>query len=164
MSARMDLSSVGPALSWLAALALAILLAATVTSAHAATPANAPERGVVQALESSGKAWTAGDLDGFMAVYEQSPNTTYLGHGALVRGYDAIRATYAPRFAPGANQYRILSFDVLETRTLGTGYVLATGRYHLRQNVGDTEELSGLFTLVFHKGPKGWRIISDHTG
>jgi ketosteroid isomerase-like protein len=160
----MDLSSAGPALSWLAAFALAIVLAMTATSAHAAPPTSAAQRGVVEALESSGRAWTAGDLDGFMAVYEQSPATTYLGHGAVVRGYDAIRATYAPRFAPGANQYRILSFDVLETRMLGTGYVLATGRYHLRKQVGDTEELTGLFTLVFHKGSKGWRIISDHTG
>jgi hypothetical protein len=114
------------------------------------------------ALEASGAAWSRGDLDGFMQIYEASPETSYASGNRTVRGYDAIRAMYASRFGGGAGM-GALSFAVLDYRPLGADHALLTGRFRLSHGAQSDADPQGIFTLVFHRGAAGWRVISDHT-
>jgi uncharacterized protein (TIGR02246 family) len=116
---------------------------------------------IVGALEDSGAAWSRGDLDGFMRVYENSPETVYVGGAEPVRGFDAIRAMYAARFGDGAASMGRLALDVLDCRALGAEYALVIGRFSL--DGLPRAAATGQFTLVFHRAAAGWRIISDHS-
>ena len=115
---------------------------------------------ISQSLTTSAVEWSRNHLDGFMASYEDSPETTYVTAHRLVRGFDAIKAMYAARFG-GEKSLGELSFSLDEVRPLGSGFALAIGRYELVR-VGLTPA-SGIFTLVFHHTQAGWKIVSDHT-
>jgi uncharacterized protein (TIGR02246 family) len=114
-------------------------------------------------LAQSTAAWNRGDLDAFMACYENSAQTTYVGAKTIVRGYAAIRAHYAARYTPGPGQMGTLRTSDLETRSLGSGYALANARWHLLRSSSAGGNATGLFTLILHRNRSGWRIINDHT-
>lgn len=129
-------------------------------------------REVSALLATSAQAWSAGNLDAFMAAYEDAPQTRYLSHGRDVQGFAAIRAMYASRFGGQAGQLGQLSFDVLEVRALGDDHALMVGRYRLRPPQADQvdqagqatrPEATGLFSLVLGRTPAGWRIVLDHS-
>lgn len=111
-------------------------------------------------LVASAEAWNAGELDGFLEWYRRSPETTYIGSSGLVRGWEAIRARYAPLFEPGAAR-DWLRFEGLAARPLGPNLGLATARYVLVQ--GDSVTATGIFTLIVRREPEGWRIVHDHS-
>lgn len=111
-------------------------------------------------LAPAAEAWNAGDLDGFLADYERSPETTYIGRDGLLAGYDAIRERYAPAFAAGADRDS-LHFREMEVRPLGPRHALVTARYVLRRD--GTVTSTGLFTLVVVRVEGRWKIIHDHT-
>lgn len=118
-------------------------------------------RGQVAALlAGAAEAWNAGDLDRFMAGYERSPETTYIGRDGLLVGYDGIRERYAPAFAPGAARDS-LHFAELRVRPLGARHALATARYVLGRE--GTITSTGLFTLVLVRVEGRWKILHDHT-
>ena len=121
---------------------------------------------VVGALEDSAASWSRNDLAGFMAVYEDAPSTTYVRGGAIVRGYAAIQAMYAARFAPSparSGGMGRLTLDVLEVRPLGPEHALCIGRFRLTRPGPGAPPATGMFTLVFHRTPAGWKIAADHT-
>lgn len=111
-------------------------------------------------LAASAEAWNDGDLDAFLYWYRRSPETTYIGAGGLVHGWEGIRDRYAPLFEPGAARDS-LRFEDLQTRSLGPGFALAVARYVLFE--GDSVSATGLFTLVLRRTADGWRIVHDHS-
>lgn len=115
---------------------------------------------VASMLAGAAAAWNRGDLEAFMADYERSPRTTYLGSTGLLVGWEAIRDRYAPLFVPGAERDS-LRFEALRVRTLGQRYALATARYVLEREGEATG--SGPFTLVLLRVEGRWRIIHDHS-
>jgi ketosteroid isomerase-like protein len=148
-----------------------LLLAAPFASSVAGFPAMASGAGPVadrdaidQALARSAASWNRNDLTGFMAIYEDSPTTSYLKGATVVRGFEAIRSLYATRFGKGANGMGTLSTEALDFRMLGASYALCIGRFSLRPPGGTGTPATGMFSLVFHRGPTGWKIVSDHTG
>lgn len=104
--------------------------------------------------------WNRGDLDGFMADYARDSLTGFVSAGRVERGYDWIRAHYAPRFADGAKRDS-LRFENLQVRPLGRDFALVTARYVLAKD-GATVS-SGPFTLVMQRQTNGWKIVHDHT-
>lgn len=130
---------------------------------HAGSESMSDRQAIATVLDRSAAAWTRGDLDGFMACYEDGPATTYIRPDGPVRGAAAIRAMYAARFKPGGRGMGRLTTELLDARSLGADYALVTGRYRLERTAADGGEAHGVFTLVFKRGPSGWRIISDHT-
>ena len=144
--------------------AAASLMVAAICSPAAA--ADAPSENcaaMTGALEDSGSAWSRGDLDGFMRVYEVSAETVYVGGAEPVRGFDAIRSMYAARFGDGAGSMGRLALSALECRELGADYGLVIGKFRLDGLAGPRGASEGRFTLVFHRSAAGWRIISDHS-
>jgi ketosteroid isomerase-like protein len=110
-------------------------------------------------VESAG-AWNRGELADFMDDYLESGNTTYIGGGGLLTGYQSIHARYAPLFEPGAVRDS-LRFEEVRTRRLAAVEAIATARWILYQ--GDTVTGSGPFTLVLRHTSGGWKIIHDHS-
>lgn len=145
---------------WVSYAAIAVAGCGSNDAAPQPPDPQAVHAGVEELLAVSAEAWNAGDLDGFLAWYDQSPETTFLGSAGRTHGWEAVRDRYAPRFQPGALRDS-LRFEDLETRPLGPGLGLATARYVLIQ--ADSVTSTGVFTLVVRQTPRGWRIIHDHS-
>lgn len=111
-------------------------------------------------LGRSAEGWNRGDLDAFMAVYRDSPETTYVGGTGLRVGYEAIRGRYAPLFAPGADRDS-LRFRDLRVRRVGDGVAVGTARWELHREGRVTA--SGPFTLVLRRVDGEWKIVHDHS-
>jgi ketosteroid isomerase-like protein len=62
-----------------------------------------------------------------------------------------------------------LKFTNLDVRLLpgacgAVEYAVVTGNFHLdRATHGEAAKDDGIFSLVWRKGPKGWKILLDHT-
>ena len=138
-------------------LVCALLLAA----APAVTKAGGDLPAMTRVLQDSAAAWRRGDLDGFMASYERSPQTAFVTSSGVVRGWEALRDRYRKRYG-GAGGLGALTFSDLEETVLGHDYAILYGRFHLL-SPGASKEDTGVFDLVMHRTPDGWRILSDHT-
>ncbi|MDB6084482.1 MAG: hypothetical protein JWN43_2363 [Gammaproteobacteria bacterium] len=115
-------------------------------------------------LDRSAAAWNARDLAGFIASYENSPDTTYLTPSQVVIGYTAIHKMYSDRFADDDFFRRgVLSMSLLCVAPLGAGYALARGRYLLNGDATHGGPTSGIFSLVLRRACAGWHILADHT-
>lgn len=112
-------------------------------------------------------AWNRGDIPGFMQAYEDSGETTFLGT-TVRHGYQPILQRYLQSYT-SRQQMGTLSFHDLAVRLLPsscsiTGYAVVTGRFHLDRTArGEAAKDDGIFSLVWRKGPAGWKIILDHT-
>ena len=94
-------------------------------------------------------------------------STTFVGN-SVGRGYDKILQRYRTNYT-SREQMGTLTFHDLNVRLL-TGscekveFAVVTGSFHLeRSQKGEAKKDDGIFSLVWRKGPKGWRILLDHT-
>jgi ketosteroid isomerase-like protein len=62
-----------------------------------------------------------------------------------------------------------LTFNDIEIRLLKSScgkaeFAVVTGKFHLdRTTKGEATMDDGIFSLVWRKGAKGWKIVLDHT-
>jgi ketosteroid isomerase-like protein len=54
-----------------------------------------------------------------------------------------------------------LDFYDLRIELMGADSAFARGAWHLTMTDGKTPH--GLFTLILHRFPEGWKVIHDHT-
>jgi len=112
-------------------------------------------------------AWNRGDIPGFMQTYEHSAETTFIGAN-LGRGYEKILERYQKNYT-NREQMGALTFNDIEVRLLPGScgkaeFAVVTGRFHLeRTQKGEAKKDDGIFSLVWRKGPQGWKIVLDHT-
>jgi len=134
-------------------------------TAQASPMAEAQAHAAIAAvLDTSAKAWSAGDLDRFMASYANAPSTTYLSGPHLVHGYDAIRAMYAARFGGGTQAAMgELTIDIVDFRLLDPNHAYVIGHFQLHRDTAHGGDAQGPTTLVFERTAAGWRIIADHS-
>ena len=123
------------------------------------TGANDPSSEIRAVLTAQQQAWNRGDIRAFLEGYWNSPELTFAGSEGVVRGYDGLLERYR-RSYPDKAYMGDLEFSELEIRPLGSDAALVLGHWHLKRTVGDA---GGIFSLVFHRFPVGWRIIHDHT-
>lgn len=133
---------------------------ATRTAPVSAADAAAIREQIATTLAHGARAWNAGRLDDFVSDYEPDTGTSYIGGRGLVHGVAAIRAAYAPRFAPGA-QRDSLHFENLEVDVLAPDVVNAVAYYVLMR--GDSVTARGPTSLVMRRSAGRWRIIHDHS-
>ena len=135
--------------------------------AAALAPAQTAETAIRAALDAQVAAWNRGDIPAFMASYEDSPDTTFIG-AQLRKGFQPILKRYQQSYSNPA-QMGTLTFNDLDVRMLPsscgeTEYAIVTGKFHLQRTThGEAAKDDGLFSLVWHKGPHGWKIVVDHT-
>ena len=118
-----------------------------------------PSSEIRAVLSAQQAAWNGGDIPAFLKGYWNSPELTFAGSEGIVRGYDGLLERYRKNY-PDQAYMGELQFSQLEIRTLGSDSALVLGRWHLKRQMGDA---GGVFSLVFHRFPVGWRIIHDHT-
>jgi beta-aspartyl-peptidase (threonine type) len=94
-----------------------------------------------------------------MKGYWNSPELTFAGSSGVTRGWEPVLNRYRKNY-PNSLAMGQLDFSDLEIHPLGDENALVLGRWHLKRS---TDELGGVFTLVFRHFPEGWRIIHDHT-
>lgn len=138
---------------------IALLPALLAATAPAMSPA---ERSIVAAMADSAAGWNAGDVDRFMRVYSDSPDTSFVTATGIVRGKPAMIARYRAKydFADPAKRGR-LSFETMDFRQFDPAHALYIARYTLAYADGKTQ--SGNTSLVFAREKGGWHIIADHS-
>lgn len=143
-----------------AALALAGCASRGVAPSQSVMPADQEVHAAFTALLARGAAaWNRGDLDGFMDDY--TDDATFITSRGVVRGRAAIRALYAPRFAPGARRDS-LRFEGIEVDVMGPDAAHGIAWYVLMR--GDSVTARGPTSLVLLREASGrWRIVHDHS-
>ncbi len=147
-----------------ALLACLVLAVSGCAGSRAPAPAAAPpSRDSVHAaftalLARGAAAWNRGDLDAFMDDY--ADDATFIASRGVVRGRAAIRALYAPRFAPGARRDS-LRFEHSELHVLGPDAAEGIAWYVLMR--GDSVAARGPTSLVLRRQRGRWRIAHDHS-
>jgi uncharacterized protein (TIGR02246 family) len=132
------------------------------------TQANGSDEAAIRAaMAAQAAAWNRADIPAFMQTYENSPDTAFIG-ATVRKGYGPILERYRKAYANPA-QMGTLTFSNLEVRLLpdaggAVEYAVVTGNFHLdRAAKGEAKKNDGIFSLVWHKGSDGWKIILDHT-
>lgn len=144
--------------------AVCAVAAMTAAPAQAAPDARIAKEAIGKVLDASAAAWSAGDLDRFMQSYAPDAQTLYVSGSHTVHGYDAIRALYAARFGGGDRlAMGELGIEIVDFRLLGADHAFVLGRFHLHRDAAHGGDAQGPTTLVFARGPQGWRIIADHS-
>ena len=119
-------------------------------------------------MQNSQAAWNRGDIPAFMASYEDSPKTTFVGATTVNRGFQPILERYKHNYST-KEQMGALTFADLDIRLLPAScgqpeYAVVTGKFHLERSAkGAATKDDGIFSLLWHKGPGGWKIVLDHT-
>ena len=119
------------------------------------------------AIVAQAEAWNRGDVQAFMQTYEHSPETTFIGAN-IGKGYEKILERYQKNYTT-REQMGELTFKDVEVRMLPGScgkpeFAAVIGRFHLeRSQRGEAKKDDGIFSLVWRKGPQGWKIVLDHT-
>lgn len=125
--------------------------------------AQQPEIAAIDAaMQQSVAGWNAGNVDTFLQIYSDAPETSFVAGSDLLRGKAAMKVQYQSKydFADPAKR-GALTIERLDYRPLGTDYALYIGKYTLRYADGHTA--SGPTSLVLHREAGGWKIIADHS-
>ena len=104
-------------------------------------------------------AWNRDDLTGHVDAYTDSatyttPRGLDVGHAAIERN---MQGFVTPDGLAGT-----LAFDDVMIRLRGGEHALATGAF-LVEDVRDTMDIRGRFTLVLERDSTGWRVLHDHS-
>jgi uncharacterized protein (TIGR02246 family) len=113
-------------------------------------------------MNDSAEAWNRGDLPVFASYYEDSPETTFMGKTIVRGGTQAILERYQKSY-PTRDAMGTLTFSEMEVRPLAKGVALVTGRFDLKRTKDGGGDAWGRYTVIVKEGPKGWKIIHDHS-
>src|SRR5689334_11267647 len=119
------------------------------------------ESSVRAVLEAQVTAWNRGDLEGYMEGYWHSPDLEFYSGDTITLGWQQTLERYRRRYQGEGREMGHLDFSGLQVHTNVSNVVWVAGRWHLKMK--DGSEKGGLFTLIVHKFPEGWKIIHDHT-
>lgn len=131
------------------------------TFAFADTSENEKSKAIRAVMDAQVAAWNKGDLEGYMDGYWRSPDLEFYSGTTITKGWDATLERYKKRYQSGGNEMGQLDFSDLDVHTNSSGVAWVSGKWHLKMK--DGTDRGGLFTLIFHKMPNGWKIIHDHT-
>jgi len=152
----------------LAALCVALPLGTQSLAAQSPAPPNDPDRKAIEAaLATQASSWNHADIPAFMEIYEKSPDTTFIG-AHVAKGFTPILERYEANYS-NAEQMGALTFSNLDVRLLPSScgkveFAVVTGNFHLERTAkGAATKDDGTFSLVWRKGPQGWKILLDHT-
>jgi ketosteroid isomerase-like protein len=112
-------------------------------------------------LEAQVAAWNKGKLEEFMEGYWRSPELSFFSGGRKLAGWEATLERYRKTYQSEGREMGKLDFSDLEVQLLAENAALVRGRWRLKMN--DGKELGGLYTLIFRRFDKGWKIVHDHT-
>jgi uncharacterized protein (TIGR02246 family) len=132
-------------------LSLAVLCA---VSALAGTEAQ-----IFAVLEKQAADWNSGDTDGFLTGY--ADDAIFVGD-KITRGIEELRVRYQSHYPTRASM-GTLTFTDIEVHIIDGTHAYVIGRYHLKRDPEGGGDSTGVYSLLFKKTPKGWKIAVDHT-
>jgi len=108
--------------------------------------------------------WNRGDLAAFVDDYLPGSETTYIGSKGVLRGPEAIRAAYAPRFAPGGIRDSLF-FQLVDVDPLAPDVTNVIATWSLVRHVSGRDSLTGRgpTSLLMRRVDGRWRIVHDHS-
>lgn len=117
------------------------------------------EQAIRKVLETQVKFWNEGNIEGFMQGYDATDSIRFASGGTVRRGWATVLQQYKKSY-PDKKTMGKLTFDNVEIPPLCADKAVVLGKWTVEAERGTS---SGLFTLIFHKTPQGWKIIHDHT-
>ncbi len=133
-----------------------ILLFAASVSAQSKNERIAAE--IRKVMDAQVAAWNAGDIDGFMRGYWNSPDLIFVST-TVTRGWQPTIDRYKARYDSRAKM-GTLAFTDLEFNVLSKDSAAVLGSWALAR---EADNPKGKFTLIFRKFKDGWKIVHDHT-
>ena len=110
-----------------------MLLVGCATTPHMFSPADdAAVRAVLTAQQA---AWNRGDLDGFMAGYDKSPDLVFTSGGHIRHGWQETYDKYKAKYGSDRSTMGKLSFEVLGVQSLGADGAIVLGRWKLTETL-----------------------------
>ncbi len=134
-----------------------LLFAGSIASAQDAA---ADKKAIKTLLDGQVAAWNKGDLTGFMNGYWKSDDLSFFSGNSTTSGWKAMLERYQKKYQGEGKEMGQLSFEDVTIEMLGADHAFVRGRFRLKLK---SETPTGLFTLILHRTPQGWRIIHDHT-
>ncbi len=110
-------------------------------------------------LDAQVEQWNAGSVRGFMAGYANTDSLMFLSGGTVRRGYEEALYAYIRNY-PSTAAMGTLSFSDLHIQPLSPDYAHVWGHWSLRR---ESDAPGGLFTLLFSRTARGWKVVHDHT-
>lgn len=132
---------------------------ATPAPAPVAIKPRKPEDVIRNVLAAQAAAWNDGDLDAFMGGYWKSPEMRFVSGGQVINGWNQAYKQYRDNYGEDAGLGR-LSLDNPEVRMISDDVAVVVGRFELMKQ---SQQSSGMFTLVMKRFDGKWRIVHDHT-
>lgn len=117
------------------------------------------ETAIRKLMDDQSAAWNKGDIDGFMNGYWESDSLMFIGKSGVTYGWNNTLKNYKKGY-PDVTAMGNLQFTLIKVQRLSKKYYYVTGKWYLKRTIGD---LSGHYTLLFHKVHKKWVIVSDHS-
>lgn len=114
---------------------------------------------VLEVLDLQVEAWNDGDIDGFMAGYLNSDELRFTSGNEVRYGWRQTRQRYHERY-PDRTAMGALAFENLDVRVLSEDAANVFGRFRLTR---ESDEPTGLFTLLLEQHGDRWFIVTDHT-
>lgn len=136
-----------------------LLLAFSFTSFAADIGSPKEIQAIKSVMEKQSAAWNAGDIDGFMQGYWNSPNLAFVSGDRVTRGWQQTTDNYKKSYNT-REKMGVLTFSELEVNVLSKDSAVVLGRWKVAAAPKDSQ---GRFTLIFRKFAGGWKIIHDHT-
>jgi ketosteroid isomerase-like protein len=118
-------------------------------------------KAIERVLRKQQEAWNRHDLEAFMSGYWNSPQLTFFSGAEEHDGWQDTLDRYLKTYAGPGHEMGKLEFSGLRVEVLGQQSAYVRGAWKLTMSAG--KKPHGLFTLVFHKFPEGWKIVHDHT-
>lgn len=105
------------------------------------------------------QAWNDFNIERFMEGYLKSDSLRFASGGTVQYGWQTTLEGYKKRYPEPAAMGK-LTFSQLSMTVLSDDAAVVFGRYTLER---ESDQPTGLFTLLFRKTEKGWKIVHDHT-
>ena len=114
---------------------------------------------VLAVLDLQVEAWNEGDIEGFMDHYRRGAELRFASGNEVEYGWNTTLERYRRRY-PDRAAMGTLVFEDLDVRVLSEHAALVFGRYRLTR---ESDQPTGLFTLLVERHGSHWRIVADHT-
>ncbi|MGB0886474.1 MAG: YybH family protein [Vicingaceae bacterium] len=119
---------------------------------------NTDKNAIMQVMNMQEKAWSNGNIDGFMEGYWQSDSLKFVGKNGIKYGWKTTLDNYKKSYPDKAAMGK-LEFDIIQLEVNGSSAFML-GKWSL---IRANDNPNGYFDLYWKKINGNWVITIDHT-